>query len=116
MTRAEDRLYVCGWGMKTAPSDKCWYRLIETALKGFTEESEDGFLSEHGETESDQVLRYTSQQTIDVKEEKSPEKDLPALASLPKWALSLPPKEPTPSNPLMPSKPDEEPSVQSPFA
>ncbi|MCW9035463.1 MAG: double-strand break repair helicase AddA [Rhodospirillales bacterium] len=115
MTRAEDRLYVCGWGMKTAPSDKCWYRLIETALGGFAEEADDFFLESQGETETSQVLRYSSAQTVRAAENQITQESLPPLAALPEWATSIPPKEPTPSNPLMPSKPEEEPSVQSPF-
>ncbi len=33
MTRAEDRLYVCGYHSKRPPAEGCWYSLIETALK-----------------------------------------------------------------------------------
>ncbi len=116
MTRAEDQLYVCGWGMKTAPSEKCWYRLVENALSGFAEKSEDEFLASHGETESSQVTFYMSEQTVAPKEKDDGDKSLPPLMDLPDWARALPPKEPTPSNPLMPSKPGEEPSGQSPFA
>ncbi|MFN4010900.1 MAG: double-strand break repair helicase AddA [Pannonibacter sp.] len=33
MTRAEDRLIVCGWAPKKGPKDGCWYQLIASALK-----------------------------------------------------------------------------------
>ena len=34
MTRAEDRLYVCGVEGRTAPSDDCWYELVRQGLDG----------------------------------------------------------------------------------
>ena len=33
MTRAEDRLYVCGWRSKLEPSELCWYLQIKQALQ-----------------------------------------------------------------------------------
>ena len=29
LTRAEDRLLVCGWQTRRGPNDECWYRLVE---------------------------------------------------------------------------------------
>ena len=29
LTRAEDRLLVCGWQTRRGPDDACWYRLVE---------------------------------------------------------------------------------------
>ncbi|MBM3571490.1 MAG: double-strand break repair helicase AddA, partial [Alphaproteobacteria bacterium] len=34
MTRAEDRLYVCGWANRKAASADCWYKLIQEGLDG----------------------------------------------------------------------------------
>ncbi|MBA5776991.1 double-strand break repair helicase AddA [Stappia sp. F7233] len=47
MTRAKDRLVVCGWTGKTAPREDTWYALVNRALAGdSTEEfSADGSLS-----------------------------------------------------------------------
>ncbi len=39
MTRAEDRLYVCGWTTKE-PEDGCWYTLIQDGLTGRLVEAE----------------------------------------------------------------------------
>ena len=33
LTRAEDRLYICGWQGKKDPNESCWYRLAEQALR-----------------------------------------------------------------------------------
>ena len=34
MTRAEERLYICGWCNKDLPADESWYQKIFSALKG----------------------------------------------------------------------------------
>ena len=37
LTRAEDRLIVCGWRTKHAAPADCWYKLVEGALAGAAE-------------------------------------------------------------------------------
>jgi ATP-dependent helicase/nuclease subunit A len=59
MTRARDRLYICGWSHKDAPEKCSWYKFVESGLQGLLTE-EDGF---DGET----VRRLVSKQTIPVK-------------------------------------------------
>ena len=34
MTRAEDRLYVCGWQGRDTPPEDCWYALVRAGMKG----------------------------------------------------------------------------------
>ncbi len=51
MTRARDRLYVCGHIGKKKQPDDCWYSLIETGL--------DGDLSEHETADGQIVRRFT---------------------------------------------------------
>ena len=34
LTRAEDRLLVCGWQTRRGPDDACWYRLVERGFDG----------------------------------------------------------------------------------
>ncbi|MDF1731959.1 MAG: double-strand break repair helicase AddA [Minwuia sp.] len=103
MTRAEDRLYVCG--CKTArekePKDDCWYRMVEAGLRqAGAVESEDGLL-----------LGQAADSLAETPAE--PETDM----SLPDWALRAMPEEPTPPRPLSPSRPDgAEPAVRSPLA
>jgi ATP-dependent helicase/nuclease subunit A len=41
MTRAEDRLYVCGWQGVQKRNDGCWYDLIDTGLRGYLAAAED---------------------------------------------------------------------------
>ncbi len=118
MTRAEDRLYVCGWRTKKSVPDGCWYNIVEQGLRSIgtdLEELEDGFLTEEGETESNTILRLTCPQKTAVESPVSEiEEELQPLSS---WALSLPKDEPLPLKPLTPSRPDgEEPAVLSPLA
>ena len=40
MTRARDRLYVCGWSQKEAPEKASWYELVDQGLKGLLTEAQ----------------------------------------------------------------------------
>ena len=43
MTRASDRLIVCGWltrNQRNGPPEDCWYRAIETAVRPLSTETE----------------------------------------------------------------------------
>jgi len=80
MTRASDRLYVCGWiGQKKEPETKSWYPLIEDTLAGL--------LTETGDADGITVRRMASPQETPVKDEdaKGEGKDVPPL---PAWALT----------------------------
>lgn len=105
MTRAEDRLYVCGFRTPKAPPDECWYNLIKTAVARFAVAVEDPPL-----------LRFVSAQTAEP-EQRIEQDRLPAnVAALREWALAPPRDEPKPPRPLAPSRPDDdEPVVRSPF-
>lgn len=80
MTRASDRLYVCGWiGQKKKPEDNSWYPLIE--------DTHAGLLTETGDADGVAVRRMVSAQENPVKDEdaKGERKDVPPL---PAWALT----------------------------
>jgi ATP-dependent helicase/nuclease subunit A len=120
MTRAQDRLIVCGWATRKATPDGCWYRLIRAAFKnpspGFDVETvDDPFLEGDGEADGSSVLRISCPQ-----EEPKPEEAEPARATaepLPAWATVPPADEPAPPRLLVPSRPDDaEPAVRSPLA
>lgn len=109
MTRAADRLYVCGWDNKTGAPEKNWYDLIRGAIP-FTEENkaEDPLFDEP-------VLRFESRQEKPAAEEKRDTAEA-AFCALPEWALKPPPPEPTPPRPLFPSRPETpEPAALSPL-
>jgi ATP-dependent helicase/nuclease subunit A len=114
MTRAEDRLYVCGWRMKkTFPGN--WYELVEAGMKEahgvemlpWTAPIADGW--------SGTALRLASPQTVAPKDDaaKGP---VSHITILPDWAKRRPAPEPVPPRPLAPSRPDrDEPAARSPL-
>lgn len=123
MTRAEDRLIVCGWKGKKQEPDDCWYHLIKNGLEAISgetlkqgealEENEDPFLATAPEIDTARVLRLTCPQEAAGK--KLQAKPVFEHAPLPPWALAPPADEPDPPRPLAPSRPEEdEPAVRSP--
>jgi ATP-dependent helicase/nuclease subunit A len=114
MTRAEDRLYVCGWHTKNKAPEQCWYNLVQAGLEGPATSIEDDYLKGAGETASSSVLQLITPQSAKIKEQqKSPEG---TYSDLPDWASNPPEADPLPPSPLTPSRPDgEEPAVMSPL-
>ena len=111
LTRAEDRLVVCGWETRNATADECWYRLVEQAMLAEGEELDCGFIAPDAKGR----LRTNPQSarvTVADKPHRPPLQPMTPEA----WATVLPAPEPTPSRPLAPSRPSgEEPSVRSPL-
>jgi ATP-dependent helicase/nuclease subunit A len=115
MTRAEDRLYVCGWHGTRKPSEDCWYNLVERGLKNMAETPSADYAVHRAEPESD-VLSLVCPQTGDVKESEAPATAPDISDTVGGWMTSPPPVEAIPPKPLAPSRPDgEAPPVQSPF-
>ncbi len=117
MTRAEDRLIVCGWKGKNKEPDDCWYHLIKNGLEAVSEDNlesiEDSFLAGAPEIGDARVLRLTCPQEVAGEKTEPPPEVEPA--PLPSWAQSPPAAEPDPPRPLAPSRPEEdEPAVRSP--
>ncbi|MBM3547847.1 MAG: double-strand break repair helicase AddA [Alphaproteobacteria bacterium] len=109
MTRAEDRLYVCGWQTQKAPSDGCWYQLIEAGLKDL-----DGTLTAVVPSFEKPGLRFENAQSAPIEATRAATVGTTSL--LPEWATRPPPPEPTPPKPLAPSRPeDPEPPARSPM-
>jgi len=117
MTRAEDRLIVCGWQTKKAAPATCWYNLIRDALEPTAAEVEDPFLAAKGETEP-RMLLLTSPQKAEIERKDEAVGDGRKVAApLPDWLFTAPLPEPAPPRPLAPSRPDgEEPPARSPLA
>lgn len=119
LTRAQDRLYVCGWNtLRMAKDAHYWHTLCQGGWRGLADRFDfdtrgligdrDGW---HGEG-----LRIESPQ------QAAPKPDRPlvaevAAAALPAWAKAPPPAEPNPPKPLLPSRPaGDEPAPLSPLA
>ncbi|NQV83686.1 MAG: double-strand break repair helicase AddA [Rhodospirillales bacterium] len=108
MTRARDRLYVCGWETKTGRTDGCWYDLMAPALETMGEKIN----TASGET----LWRVETLQTSDPDGLEVQKVDSEPAPALPSWALTPPLPEPTPARPLAPSRASgEEPPVVSPL-
>ncbi|MEX2630809.1 MAG: double-strand break repair helicase AddA [Tistlia sp.] len=117
MTRAEDRLVVCGWeGRQAAPED-CWYRLAEAGLGACGEAAEFDFTGLCAEGWSGPGWRLATPQRA------APQAPLLTRAAagaagrpVPDWLREAPPAEAEPPQPLAPSRPSlPEPPPRSPL-
>jgi ATP-dependent helicase/nuclease subunit A len=118
LTRAEDRLIVCGWRGKNAAPAGCWYNLVAGALDDAAEPVDFDFSGEVAEDGwSGPGWRLRSVQTADSESDREePGVARTAAADLPAWARALPPPEAIPPRPLAPSRPQgEEPPLRSPL-
>ena len=59
ITRARDRLYICGWSQKDAPEKASWYELVDQGLQGL--------LTEEAGYDGKPVRRLTSKQSVAAK-------------------------------------------------
>ena len=116
MTRAEDRLIVCGHETKNAPPDDCWYEIVRRGLAEVAEPVEFDLPASGEEAWSGPGLRLTTPQSAERPDKAEPDMTAEEVVGpLPSWALEPAPDEPTPPRPLAPSRPDrEEPGPMSP--
>jgi ATP-dependent helicase/nuclease subunit A len=107
MTRARDRLCVCGFETSKGRQAGCWYDLVADAVRDRAEETPLGF----GET----GWRLRSRQEAAPRDEARGEEEA-APGEMPAWAFAAAPAEATPPRPLAPSRPtEEEPAAMSPL-
>jgi ATP-dependent helicase/nuclease subunit A len=115
MTRAEDRLYVCGSEGKRAPAADCWLQLIRDGLAGDAEESDFEFDRPKGQGWSGAGLTLANPQKAGPKDDDRLAAKGPGARDAEDWMLRPAPPEPAPPRPLAPSRPaDVEPPVVSP--
>ena len=116
LTRAEDRLYICGWQTRRPASEPCWQTLCQAGLLPIAERfhfdsgaliGRDGWAGEG--------LRLSSPQMAAPKIAAAAKTADPAAP--PDWLARPAPAEPDPPRPLVPSRPIEpEPAALSPLA
>ncbi len=104
LTRAEDRLYICGYKGKTAVRDDSWYEICRRNLEKIGVEQADG------------TICYETRQAFDAAAESGQNevREVPECGS---WAFEEAPEEEALAKPYTPSKPDEdeeEPALLSP--
>jgi ATP-dependent helicase/nuclease subunit A len=116
LSRAQDRLYVCGWLTRDAPQQDCWHSLCQTGLSGVaTPFAFDTTLLIGRIGWSGQGLRLARIQTAPPIFEPATE-TAPSGPPLPLWVREPPPAEPEPPKPLFPSRPSQtEPTASSPL-
>ncbi|MDE2228492.1 MAG: double-strand break repair helicase AddA [Alphaproteobacteria bacterium] len=118
LTRAEDRLYVCGWNGKRKSPDDAWYPFVQAGLKAAGGKSfvfdtttligDNGWIGEG--------LRLVTRQRGKREERPPRAAAAPIAGTLPSWAVTPPPPEPAPPKPLQPSRPSRaEPPTRSPM-
>jgi len=120
LTRAEDRLYLCGIGQHKALPKDCWYTLVRDAFAPIAQNfnfSLNGKAIVDNEGVEQFGLRVHHPQTC-LPRVADQDNIAPCtrLEDLPDWAQREPAAEPVPPKPLSPSRPDEdEPAVRSPL-
>jgi ATP-dependent helicase/nuclease subunit A len=109
MTRAEDRLYVCGWrGKQKAPPD-CWYELIRRGIESL--EDTEPFETPDGHS----GLCYAVPQTAEPAPRPPTRPVQDALVLVPPELKRPPAPEPALPRPLAPSRAGDAPPVRSPI-
>ncbi len=121
MTRAEDRLYVCGWHHSRGAPEDCWFNLVQRGLAATAElgatEAEFDFTQEITEGWRGTGWRLASPQQEDFLAEASLQAPRAPVRQVPAWARHDAPPEPAPPRPLAPSRPSTaEPAIRSPLA
>jgi ATP-dependent helicase/nuclease subunit A len=118
MTRAEDRLYICGWNTRNSAPEDCWYKRVERALAaGPASAVSFDFSGEIGDGWSGPGWRLDNPQSAEPEgAEAAHLPATPVALTLEKWAWQPAPAEETPPRPLAPSRPRElEPAPRSPL-
>ena len=117
MTRAEDRLYVCGWRTRRAAPAGCWYELVAGGLAAVAAPAQFDFVPLAGDDGwAGAGRRDDRTQRVAAKSEERDTGHLVPPADLPGWARTPPRADPAPPRPLAPSRPTlAEPSARSPL-
>ncbi len=95
MTRARDRLYICGWETKRGREAGCWYDLVFDGLQGLARETMDA--------DGGTVWRYETEQGQETTEDAGQPQLPPEPRPLPDWALAGAPEESPATLPVAPS-------------
>jgi ATP-dependent helicase/nuclease subunit A len=118
MTRAADRLYICGWRTKRAAPADNWHEMAAAGMAAIGAEKYDfdnrALIGGDGWTGVG--LRLTSPQSVRPGTTTRPIVAPDQSALLPDWCWREAPPEPSPPRPLAPSRPQtEEPAARSPL-
>jgi ATP-dependent helicase/nuclease subunit A len=117
LSRAQDRLYICGWQNRDPSNGVCWHALCRAGLGEIaTPFAFDATALIGRDGWSGEGLRLIGAQTAPSVSERAAEV-VRAARPLPDWVKQPPPPEPDPPRPLAPSRPSgAEPPTLSPLA
>jgi len=119
LTRAQDRLYICGWETRNAGKDaETWHTLCRAGLAALAETFafDSAPLLREAEGWSGEGLQLTTVQST-APAHDSVAARAPSLGAPPAWLDRPAPDEPDPPRPLLPSQPSGgEPATLSPLA
>ncbi|MDB5406774.1 MAG: helicase, UvrD [Rhodospirillales bacterium] len=118
LTRAEDRLYVCGWQNRRSATPGCWYNLVGAGLAAAAEDfAFDNTALLGADGWAGPGFRIAGEQTVKPRSDAYGTVVTPPAVELPSWARAAPPAEPSPPRPLVPSRPElAEPGSRSPLS
>jgi len=111
LTRAEDRLLVCGWQTRRAPAAECFYNLVAEGFARLGAESAP--FAAVADPWDGAALSFSAPQTVaPATAAAAPSSEtgakMPAWTGrAPLWHAAPPPAEPAPSLPLAPSRPQD---------
>ncbi|MEQ8392611.1 MAG: double-strand break repair helicase AddA [Thalassospira sp.] len=116
LTRAEDRLYICGWqGRRKAP-DHCWYNLCQQAMEGYAKPAQIDLGTYSGSGWGGDGWVWQTDQSEAPKPDRVEALDAGQMTPKRTLIRAVAPQESFPPKPLAPSRPlEEEPAVQSPL-
>lgn len=113
MTRAEDRLIVCGYRGARKPDAGCWYDMVREGLEASGAAQTVPF--DVSESWRGDALVLEGEQSAPPRTESEKGSDASG-APPPDWLRRAPPPEPEPPRPLVPSRPVlDDPPVRSPL-
>jgi len=121
LTRAEDRLLVCGWQTRNPPKDECWHSLVRRGFEALGAERE-AFGVWAGDVmwlRSPQSMPAATAGAAALTDQAKPMP--PWIGAAPGWVSLPPPPEPHRPVPLAPSRPEgadlgSVPAADSPLA
>jgi ATP-dependent helicase/nuclease subunit A len=120
LTRAQDRLYVCGWqNLRPSREAPCWHALCEAGWADIAEPVDFDSRALLGERDgwAGKGLRLVGPQTAAPTRDQRALIGAGPLGAMPDWVSRPAPPEPTPPKPLLPSRPSgPEPATLSPLA
>ncbi|MCH7544076.1 MAG: double-strand break repair helicase AddA [Proteobacteria bacterium] len=94
LTRAEDRLYICGWRQAKTPPEGCWYNLVKAGLEDIAEKVEFDFSRLVGDRDGEWKgpgLRIATVQGAEPEREDDRPDAGAGAGELPSWARAMAP-------------------------